>query len=492
MVWVELAESTSEHISLVGQWRSDPESVQASLHTALSWDHFRSRYAQIASLPPFFLRSDMQRVAFVYFRPHRGSVEVSVIVAPDCRGRGYGSCALEVAERRAVEAGVGELVAYIRPENRASKALFEKAGYKAEGTADYPLCDLSESVEVLVYRRFLKPLSERVCVIAEIGSNWMVGDRMETARELIEKAASAGVDAVKFQTFKASTLYAPHAGKSDYLGDSRDINEILRDLEMGYEQIPALAKMAREAGVEFMSSAFSVEDCKAIDPYVKRHKVASYENAYTPLLEYVAQTGKPILLSTGASYMAEIAYALSVLQGSGPVTLLQCAAAYPAEPASLHLRAMQTLHQAFGLEVGLSDHSLDPVMAPVMAVALGAKVVEKHYTLSRSLPGPDHAFSVEPDELAELVSRVRLAEQMRGDLEKRVCEQEKELFYFAKRACQATASIAKGEVIGGNIALLRPGKNRKGSHPCCLEALLGKRAVRDIASGEGICMEDVR
>jgi sialic acid synthase SpsE len=337
---------------------------------------------------------------------------------------------------------------------------------------------------------------DRVFVIGEAGSNWRAGtphrDRA-LAFALIDAAAIAGCDAVKFQTYRAESVYVPNAGESDYLADAgikESILDIFRDLSMPYELIPDLAAHCESRGIEFMSTPFSLADLEAVDPYVRTHKVASFEISDVRLLEGVARTGKPVVLSTGASTLDDVEVALDVLKknGAGPVCLLQCTSSYPAPPDSLNLAVIPQLAERFGVPVGFSDHSLDPVVAPVSAVALGAAVIEKHFTLHRALPGPDHAFAVTPDELAELVREVRLAVEMRGSGEKEIGAAEQELHDFAHRTVQAIARIRKGEqlVEHVNVAALRPGKQRSGVHPRELETLGGRRATRDIEVGDGI------
>jgi sialic acid synthase SpsE len=335
-----------------------------------------------------------------------------------------------------------------------------------------------------------------VFVIAEAGSNWRAGsperDR-KLAEALIDAAADAGCDAVKFQTYRAETVYVPNAGESDYLADAgirQSISDVFRDLEMPYELIPHLAHYCVQRGVEFMSTPFSVADFEAVDPYVARHKIASFEITDLRLLQAVAQGGKPVILSTGASTPEDVETALATLRdnGAGSICLLQCTSSYPAPPESLNLAALPWLSERYGVSVGLSDHSLDPVVAPVAAVALGAVVIEKHFTLHRALPGPDHSFAITPEELTRLVEAVRLSETMRGAGEKIVAEAEQELRSFAQRRIQAIAPIKRGEVLreGENVAVLRPGKQRAGVHPRELETLAGRAATRDIEVGDGI------
>lgn len=342
--------------------------------------------------------------------------------------------------------------------------------------------------------------SDHVFVIAEAGSNWRAGtpqrDR-RMARALIDVAKEAGADAVKFQTYRADTVYAQGAGKSETLqaaGIDDSIHDVFRDLEMPYEMIPELAEYCAEREIEFMSTPFSPADLAAVDPYVSTHKIASYEISDVRLLEAVAKTGKPVVLSTGASTPDDIDVALGVLRdnGAGAICLLQCTSSYPAPPDSLNLATIPWLTERYGVPAGLSDHSADPVVAPVAAVALGATVIEKHYTLNQRLPGPDHAFAITPEGLTELVRAVRLATAMRGSGSKEIGSAEEELHAFARRRVQTLRAIRAGETFeeGVNVAILRPGSRSPGVHPKELSALLGQPSARDIGAGEGVQQGD--
>jgi sialic acid synthase SpsE len=339
-----------------------------------------------------------------------------------------------------------------------------------------------------------------VFIVGEAGSNWRAGELggdEERAYALIDAAAEAGCDAVKFQVFRAATVYAPGAGQSDYLADAGirdDITKILAALEMPYEMLAGLAGRARGRGLEFMATAFSPADAAAVDQFVNVHKIASYEINHLRLLEYLISTRKPLIISTGGGTMADVERALDlvVAQARVPVALLQCTAAYPAPPDAVNLRAITRLAEMFGVTVGLSDHSQDPVAAPAAAVALGAKVVEKHFTLDRTLPGPDHAYAVEPDELAAMVRAIRLVERMLGTGEKEVQPAEEELARYGVRGIQATRDVAAGEILkeGENVDILRPGKNRLGMNPFEISRVEGRRARRDIPAGDGVREED--
>ena len=339
-----------------------------------------------------------------------------------------------------------------------------------------------------------------VLIIAEAGSNWKAGSLRadwKRAMALVDAAKKAGADAVKFQTFRADTVYVPNAGVSGYLSKNgvRDsIVSIFKKLAMPYEMIPKLASYCRKQKIEFMSSFFSVDDFKAVDPWVKRHKIASYEITHPELLGLAAKSGKPLILSTGASSHEDIAWALRYFRQKGGknVTLMQCTAKYPAPPDALNLRVIPEFSKRYRLPVGFSDHSTDPLVGPVAAVALGARVLEKHFTLDRSLKGPDHKFAIEPQELSLMVEGVRACEKTLGDGRKRVLGVEQELYLYAQRAVQAIRPIRKGELLraGENIAVLRPGSRRKGMHPRWLGRAQGKKAKRAVALGDGISRGD--
>jgi sialic acid synthase SpsE len=312
----------------------------------------------------------------------------------------------------------------------------------------------------------------------------------------VDVAVEAGADAVKFQTYRSKTVYVPEAGIVDLDGiPSTSINAVFDDLEMPYELIPRIAEYSAQAGIEFMSTPFSVEDATAVDPFVGRHKIASYEINHVRLIEYLAQTGKPLIMSTGAATEEEVAFGLDTVRAAGAtdITLLQCTAKYPAPPDSLNVAAIPYLAERFGVRVGLSDHSRDPIVGPVVAVALGATAIEKHYTIDRRLPGPDHPFAIEPNELGAMIRAIRLAEQAVGEGGKPVQAAEDELRDFAVRAIQATRDIAPGESLieGENMDVLRPGSRTRGLHPSRLSSLRGRHASRGIRAGDGITGEDV-
>jgi N-acetylneuraminate synthase len=328
-------------------------------------------------------------------------------------------------------------------------------------------------------------------VIAEAGSNH--NGSYEQAKRLIDVAASAGADAVKFQVFRASRLYPKSAGRSEYLGVPTGIYDIIASLELPFEWIPGLAEYTREKGLQFLASAFDEASVDALDPFVPAYKVASYEMTHLPLIRHVASKGKPVIVSTGTADLDEVAAMVDAFRATGnrELGLMQCTAAYPAPLESVNVRAVAVLRDAFDVPVGLSDHSRHPTIAPLAAVALGSSMIEKHYTLSNELPGPDHRFALEPAELRQMVEGIRLTEQVLGTGEKVVQPVEQELRSFARRSVFTLREIQPGEVFSdANIAVLRCGNLLAGLQPSKLPEILGKRARRTITAETALQADD--
>jgi N,N'-diacetyllegionaminate synthase len=348
------------------------------------------------------------------------------------------------------------------------------------------------------------PLNENVVfddpkhtfVIAEAGSNWKCGtfdQDLNQAKQLIKTAAKAGCDAVKFQTFRSETVYAQNAGKSDYLsevGYSKDINEIFANLAMPYEMIPELAKICKQENILFMSTPFAIEDAKHIDEFVPIHKLSSYEINHVRLLEYLSKTNKPLLISTGASTYKQIDFAVDLAKKmtEAKIGLMQCTAKYPCDLNSLNLSVIPKMISKYGLSVGLSDHSMDPILSPILAIGYGATFIEKHFTLDRNLSGPDHSFALIPSELELMVSSIRKADDAKGTGNKEILDVEQELWRFATRSIQATKNIKKGDVLkeGYNIDVLRPGNRTRGLDALMLNQVNGKKSTKDYLPGDGI------
>ena len=328
-------------------------------------------------------------------------------------------------------------------------------------------------------------------VIAEAGSNHN-GD-FSMAKELIDVAADAGADAVKFQTFRAENVYVKESGQAEYLDDDRTLYEIIADMEMPYEWIPELEEYARSRDILFMSTPSDPRAADELESYVPIYKIESWHLSNHPYLRYLATKDKPLILSTGAHDMDEVEETVQILHDEGvDFALLHCVSAYPTPLDEINVRVIDTLRKAFDVPIGLSDHTTNPTVAPAAAVALGANVVEKHFTLDNTLEGPDHDFALEPDELDAMVTAIRDTEQALGDGRKRIFAAEEELVDVSRRFIHATADIDAGEQLTeDNIEILSPGQREPGLLPKHYTEVLGMHATRDIEADEGITWNDI-
>jgi pseudaminic acid synthase len=326
-------------------------------------------------------------------------------------------------------------------------------------------------------------------VIAEAGANH--NRDLSIAKQLIDVAAESGADAVKFQTYTAEGLYSRKTPNPSYLkkqdllkSDTETVWELIKRVEIPWEWHEDLATHAKAAGIDFLSTPFEEAAVDLLETVgVPAYKIASYEITHLPLIEYAARTGKPLLMSTGMASLADIERGLDAANRAGcdQIALMHCASSYPAPFDILNLRAIQTLAQAFQVPVGYSDHSTGHT-ADVVSVTLGACLIEKHYTLSRDMEGPDHGFALEPGELKDMVTAIRDTEASLGTPVKRVTEEEGDLYRLARRSLVAARPIAAGHrVTEADIAVKRPGY---GIPVYELEALLGRTAATDIEDDE--------
>jgi len=299
--------------------------------------------------------------------------------------------------------------------------------------------------------------------------------------------AASGADAVKVQTYTADTLTIPCDNEYFRIGggtlwDGRTLHDLYQEAFMPWEWQPKLQSVANELGLDFFSTPF---DASAVDfleaMNVPCHKVASFELVDLPLLKKIAATRKPVIASTGMATEEEIAEAVKTLRDGGctQLALLKCTSAYPALPEEMHLRTLSDLAARFSVPVGLSDHTMGHTV-PVAAVALGACIVEKHFTLSRATPGPDSAFSLEPEEFAAMVTAIRTTEKALGRVNYQVSANEAKSRQF-RRSLFVVKDIQKGEPFTEqNVRAIRPGQ---GLHTRHLDEVLGQRAVRDLKRG---------
>ena len=296
-------------------------------------------------------------------------------------------------------------------------------------------------------------------IIAEIGSNH--NQDFALALKHIDKAAEAGVDAVKFQTFKADSHVSKFAEMPSYLKGYDSIHDLIKTLELNRDWQKPLKEYAEEKGLIFFSSPCDYEAVDQLEELgVPAHKVASFDLPDLDLVRYIAKTKKPILLSTGLTDWMEIQRAVDVCreEGNNQILLFQCTSLYPAPAHLSNLSAMQTMRDAFKVLTGYSDHTLGDNI-PVAAVAMGAVAIEKHFTLDRNLPGPDHAFAIEPDELKLMVQKIREVESAIGEGSKAgPREEEMDMYYKVRRSLHAKVEIKKGSVITEDMLVSkRPG-----------------------------------
>ena len=330
---------------------------------------------------------------------------------------------------------------------------------------------------------------KKVFIIAEAGVNHN-GD-INIAKRLIETAAKAGADAVKFQSFKAELVISKNAKKADYqaknTGDADESQlEMVKKLELDEKAHDELIAYAKSKNIEFLSTPF---DLPSVDLLVKKGlkiiKIPSGEITNLPYLEKIGALGLKIILSTGMANLGEIEKALEILEFSGTkkadITLLHANTEYPTPLADVNLKAMRTIKKAFKVKVGYSDHTKG-IEVPIAAVALGASVIEKHFTLDRNMSGPDHKASLEPDELIAMVSAIRNIELALGSGIKTPSKSESKNINIARKSIVANRAIKKGEIFSkDNLAIKRPGS---GISPMRLGEVLGRAASRDFSADE--------
>lgn len=325
-----------------------------------------------------------------------------------------------------------------------------------------------------------------VFIIAEAGVNH--NGSIDLALRLIDAAKASGADAVKFQTFRADLLATRSAHKAPYqertTSDAESQFEMLQRLELDAAAHQRLIDHCRQVEIQFLSSPFDVQSADLLATLnVPLYKVPSGEITNLPFLQHLARKGRPLILSTGMSTLGEVEEAVQVLQAAGAtqMTLLHCVTEYPAPYAEVNLRAMQTLKSAFGLPVGYSDHTPGIDIA-IAAVALGAEVIEKHFTLDRSLPGPDHAASLEPDELQQMVAAIRHVEAALGTGLKAPAPCELPNLTVARKSVVAARALPKGHLLAiGDLDIKRPGN---GLAPKLLPALIGRTLRAGVAKDE--------
>lgn len=325
-----------------------------------------------------------------------------------------------------------------------------------------------------------------VYIIAEAGVNH--NGSVDLAKQMIDKAKEAGADCVKFQTFIAENTVSKNAVKADYqklyTNSAESQLDMIRRLELSFDEFVELDTHCKQKEIDFLSTAFDEESLHFLNTLgMKKWKIPSGEITNLPFLIKVAQLNQPVILSTGMSTMSEVKSAVSILQayGAAEITALHCTTEYPAPYEDVNLNAMKTLEQELNLPVGYSDHT-SGIEVSIAAVALGATIIEKHFTLDRNMQGPDHKASLEPDELKKMIRCIRHIERAMGKGHKEPMGSEKKNIEIARKSIVAKKDIVKGEVLTEEtITVKRPGN---GISPMKWFDVIGKEAVRDFAGDE--------
>ncbi len=337
---------------------------------------------------------------------------------------------------------------------------------------------------------------KKTLIIAEAGVNHN-GD-IEIAKKLIEAAAKAGADFVKFQTFKASKLVSKSAPKADYQVENSANKstesqlEMLKKLELSENEHDILVDYCAQKKINFFSTAFDLESLQLLKNLgLSLFKIPSGEITNLPYLKEVAKLANEIILSTGMSNMSEIKQAIGVIRKSSDakITVLHCNTEYPTPYQDVNLLAMNSMKHELQVEVGYSDHTLG-IEVPIAAVALGATVIEKHFTLDRNLPGPDHAASLEPTELKAMVSAIRHIEQALGSTVKHPSDSEAKNMAIARKSIHLASDKQIGEtIVESDLEMLRPGD---GISPMLMDEVIGKTVVADLKTGHQLSFKDIR
>lgn len=337
---------------------------------------------------------------------------------------------------------------------------------------------------------FKNHLNKKTFIIAEIGVNHN-GD-IELAKKMIKSASECGVDAVKFQTYVSEELVLKNAEKADYQKKNASDEsqfEMLKKLELSYDEFSKLKKYAQKCGVLFLSSPF---DKKSVDLLEKlevvAYKLGSGELNNFELIEYVQSKNKPIILSTGMATLEEIKETYDFIKDKSNLFLLHCITGYPTSFEETNLNFIKTLQKEFEIPIGFSDHS-PGIELPIAAVALGACIIEKHFTLNKNLEGPDHKASLNPEEFKEMVGAIRNVEVAMGDGIRKLSENENEIKKVARKSIVLNKCVKKGAILKKEmLSIKRPGT---GIAPKNINELIGKTIARDLKSGTVLQWEDL-
>ena len=330
-------------------------------------------------------------------------------------------------------------------------------------------------------------------VIAEAGCNHDC--MLDRGKKLVEAAAKSGFDAIKFQNFKSEKLVTKTVPKFwvDDKKDKTQMSNYIGQDKLDRESYRALARLANKLGIIYLSTPFDEEEADFLEELkVPAYKIASTDLTNLPFLKYVAKKGKPILLSVGMGSIGEIEEAIEAVKSTGneEIVLLHCIVIYPTPPEQANLRFIKTLQNLFPeYPVGFSDHTLG-IVIPAIAASLGAKVIEKHFTIDKNMKGsPDHPMSVDPDEAKEMIQAIKVAEVCMGSPVRRLLEDEKKAYELGRRKIVANENINKGTVIERNMIVCK--RSEEGIAPKFMDIIIGRRASRHIKMDEGISWEKI-
>ena len=336
--------------------------------------------------------------------------------------------------------------------------------------------------------------NDKTFIIAEVGVNH--NGNIKKAKKLIDAAAEAGVDAVKFQTFNTDKLVTKNAPKANYQNETTNQNEsqydMLKKLELSKNDHEVLIKYCKKKNIKFMSTPFSFDTVDLLEEVdIDLYKIGSSDTNNLPLLKYIAEKDKPIILSTGMSTLTEVSEAVDTILsiGNERLVLLHRVSNYPAQYENINLKAMETMKKAFNMEVGYSDHTLD-IEVPIAAVARGAKVIEKHFTLDKSMEGPDHKASLNPLELKKMVKSIRNVEKALGRLIKKPSVNEKQNKKTVRKSLVINKEKSKGDIIKENdIEIKRPGT---GIEPKYLDIIVGMKLINNTNKDQVLHWDDFK
>lgn len=327
--------------------------------------------------------------------------------------------------------------------------------------------------------------SQPCFIIAEAGVNH--NGKLEQAKKLVDVAVDAGADAVKFQVFKPKGVTTKTAGIAEYaeknIGKEMAQIDLLKNLALPYENFKTLKKYCDDRNIIFLATPHSFDAIDFLEELVPAYKFGSGDITNIPALKHAAKKGKPIILGTGMSTIKEVKNAINVIksEGNNQIIALHCTTSYPCPLEEVNLRAMQKMQNELDCFIGYSDHTLG-ITVPIAATAMGATVIEKHFTISKKLPGPDHKASLEPNELKEMVKAIRDTEKILGSYEKKPTKSEEKIMRLTRKSIVANQDILKGSSINKNmVAIKRPGT---GLNPSYIDWIIGKKAKRDIRKNE--------